>query len=64
MARVHVTARIVLRCSAVVTRVYPAGYVGAAPDVHIERIVAAGKGVRLSKRGDFVAGLKDARDVT
>lgn len=53
MARVRVTSEAHIRCSAVVTHVYPAGYLGPAPDDHIERIVAAGKGVRLTRRGDF-----------
>lgn len=56
MARVGVTSEAHVRCSAVVNRVYPAGYVGPAPDDHINRIVAAGKGVRLSHRGETVAG--------
>ncbi len=56
MARVKVTAETPVRCGAAVIRLYPAGYVGPAPDDHIERIVAAGRGVRLTRRGDFVAG--------
>jgi hypothetical protein len=38
----------------VVNQVYAAGYEGPAPDDHITRIVAAGKGVRLSRRGETV----------
>lgn len=56
MARVRVTAEVHIRCSAVVNQVYRAGFEGPAPDDHIERIVAAGKGVRLSRRGETVAG--------
>lgn len=63
MARVQVTSEVHVRCSAVATRVYPEGYVGPAPDDHIDRIVAAGKGVRLTRRGDTVAR-KDKADGT
>jgi hypothetical protein len=63
MARVHVTAEAHLRCGATVVRVYPAGYRGPAPDDHIERIVAAGKGRRLTRRGQFV-GKVEPDDVT
>lgn len=62
MARVHVTAEAHVRCGVTVVRVYPAGYRGPAPDDHIERIVAAGKGVRLTKRGQFV-GKPERSDV-
>jgi len=60
MARVKITATVHVRCNAVAIRIYPAGYRGPAPDDHITRIVAAGKGVRLSRRGETV---KDAGDV-
>lgn len=62
MARIRITGEAHVRCSAVAIRIYPAGYVGPAPDDHIARIVAAGKGVRLSRRGETV-GEKGKTDV-
>lgn len=64
MARVQVTEAAHVRCGATAIRIYPAGYRGPAPDDHITRIVAAGKGIRLSRRGEFVAGGKGEPDVS
>lgn len=60
MARVKVTDDTLVFATPSVTVRYPAGYEGPAPDDHIGMIVDAGKGERLSRRGETVGALARA----
>ncbi|SEE59721.1 hypothetical protein SAMN05519104_6671 [Rhizobiales bacterium GAS188] len=57
MPDVKVTRDIPIKATDATVVSYSAGYEGPAPDDHIERIVAAGCGVRLTTRDDERARL-------
>lgn len=57
MPQVKVTERTAIKATDTTVVVYPQGFEGQAPDDHVERIVAAGNGERLSTRDDERARL-------